>query len=123
MHRLRRRRVVGRLVGRDELERDAVDLGVLGLEQAVVHGVGASAQAAADHLLAQELAAERAHAEDVGDGVGVPALGEHRDRDDAADLLAELAPLADGVHHLAQQVLVGQLRRRRGRGCAGDTRP
>ena len=45
----------------------------------------------------------------MGDGVGVPALGEHRHRHDAADLLAELALLADGVHHLAQQVLVGEL--------------
>ena len=45
----------------------------------------------------------------MGDRVGVPALGEHRDADDAADLLAELAPLADGVHHLAQQVAVVDL--------------
>ena len=30
-------------------------------------------------------------------------------RDDAAHVLAELARLADGVHHLAQQVLVGEL--------------
>ena len=30
-------------------------------------------------------------------------------RHDAADLLAEPAALADGVHHLAQQVLVGDL--------------
>ena len=29
-------------------------------------------------------------------------------RDDAADVLAELAGLADGVHHLAQQVFVGR---------------
>ena len=45
----------------------------------------------------------------MGDGVGVPALGQHRDRHDAADVLAELAGLADRVHHLAQQVLVGQV--------------
>ena len=75
----------------------------------VVGGVADAAQAAADDLLAEELGAEGADAEDVGDGVGVPALGEHRDRHDAADLLAELARLADGVHHLAQQVLVGEL--------------
>ena len=31
------------------------------------------------------------------------------DADDAADLLAEPALLADGVHHLAEQVLVGEL--------------
>ena len=29
--------------------------------------------------------------------------------DDARDVLAELAGLADRVHHLAQQVLVGQV--------------
>ena len=33
-------------------------------------------------------------------------------------MLAQLAGLADGVHHLAQQVLVGQILRRRGRGSA-----
>ena len=75
----------------------------------LVEVVGLAAQRAADHLLAEELRAEGAHAEHVGDGVGVPALGEHRDRDDAADLLAEPAGLADGVHHLAQQVLVGDV--------------
>ena len=44
---------------------------------------------------------------DVGDRVGVPALGQHRDRDDAAEGFTEAILLADGVHHLAQQVLVG----------------
>jgi hypothetical protein len=39
----------------------------------------------------------------MGDRVRVPAFGQHRDRDDAADLLAELALLADGVHDLAQE--------------------
>ena len=85
--------------------------------------VAHAAQAAADDLLAEQLRAEGADAEDVRHGVGVPALGEHRDGDDALDLLAELARLADGVHHLAQQVLVGQVRRRRGRGSARGTRP
>ena len=98
-------------VAGDERERHAVDLGVLGLEPAGVgvDGVVAPPQAAADDLLAEQLAAERADAEDVGDGVGVPALGEHGDRDHAADVLAELALLADGVHRLAQQVGVGEL--------------
>ena len=75
----------------------------------VVDRVAHPPQAAADDLLAEELGAEGAHAEDVGDGVGVPALGQHRDADDAADVLAEPARLADGVHHLAQQVLVGEV--------------
>ena len=58
----------------------------------VVH----AAQAAAHHLLAQQLAAEGAQPQDVGDVVGVPALGQHGDGDDAAHLLARLARLADG---------------------------
>ena len=69
-----------------EVERDAEDVGVLDVEEAFfVQVVGLAAQRAADDLLAQELGAEGADAEDVGDGVGVPALGEHRDGDDAAD--------------------------------------
>ena len=64
----------------DERERHAVDLGVLGREHVVRRrsrrwcGGGP-----ADDLLAEELRAEGADAEDVGDGVRVPALGEHRD--------------------------------------------
>ena len=42
-------------------------------------------------------------------GVGVPALGQHRDGDDAADLLAEPSGAAHGVHHLAQQVALVDL--------------
>ena len=102
--------VGGCAAARDERERHAVDLGVLGVEMAVVvGGVAHAAQGAADHLLAQKLRAEGADAEDVGDGVGVPALGEHGDADHALDVLAELAGLADGVHHLAEQVFVGEV--------------
>ena len=73
-----------------EVEGDAEDVGVLDVEEALlVQVVGLAAQGAADHLLAEELGAEGADAENVGDGVGVPALGEHGDRDDAADRLAE----------------------------------
>ena len=71
--------------------------------------VADAAERPTDDLLAQELRPEGADAEDVGDGVGVPALGQHRDRDDAADVLAEPARLADRVHDLAQEVLVGEL--------------
>ena len=94
----------------DERERHAVDLGVFGLEMpVVVGGVAHPPQGAADDLLAEELRAEGADAEDVGDGVGVPAFGEHRDADDALDVLAELAGLADGVHDFAEQVFVGEV--------------
>ena len=57
----------------------------------------------------KKLGAEGANAENVGDGVGIPAFGEHRDGDDAADRAAKLAGLADGVHDLAEQFLVGDV--------------
>ncbi len=100
-----------RLVAGQEAERHAVHLGVLGREVAAgfVDRVAAPSQPAPDDLLAQQLAAERADAEHMGDRVGVPALGEHRDGHDAADVLAELARLADRVHRLAQEVAVGEL--------------
>jgi len=45
----------------------------------------------------------------VGDGVGVPAFGEHGDGYHAADGIAQAADLADGVHDLAQQRSIVQL--------------
>ena len=72
----------------------------------VVELVGLAAQRAADDLLAQKLRAESANAEDMGDSVGVPAFGQHGHRHDAANLLAETPWLADGVHDLAQKVLI-----------------
>src|SRR5579859_6299529 len=41
---------------------------------------------AADNLLAKKLRHERSQADDVGDGVAVPALGQHADADDAANV-------------------------------------
>ena len=64
---------------------------------------------APDRLLAQQLSPERPNAEHVGDGVRVPSLGEHRDRDHATDRVAERARLPDGVHHFTKQVLVGDV--------------
>jgi len=55
------------------------------------------------------LGAESANAENVGDGVGVPSFGEHGDRDDAADRAAKLSRLADRVHDLAEQFLIGDV--------------
>ena len=45
----------------------------------------------------------------MGHRIGVPAFGEHRNGHDAADVLAELARLADRVHRLSQEVAVGEL--------------
>ena len=53
--------------------------------------VGRAAQAAADHLLAEELAGEGAQPHDVRHGLGVPAFREHPDGDHVLDLLAGLA--------------------------------
>ena len=104
-----------------EIERNAHDVGIFDVEQAGlrVEVVGLAAQAAADHLLAQKLGAEGANAEDVGHGIGVPAFGQHRHRDDAADLLAEPAGAADGVHHLAQQLALARFALRAAGAFAG----
>ena len=100
-----RRGGLGDLRRGGEVERDAHDVGVLDIEKAGlgVEIIGLAAQAAPDDLLAQKLGAERADAQDVGDGVGVPAFGQHRYGHHAANLLAEAAGTANRVHHLAQQ--------------------
>ena len=81
---------------RSEIERDAQDVGIFGIEQLVPVGadivaelIGLPTQAASHHLLAQKLGAEGAHAEDVGHRVGVPAFREHRDRHHATHLFAQ----------------------------------
>ena len=95
---------------RDERERHAEDFGVFRIEHPfVVERVAHPPQSAADHLLAQKLSPEGSHAENVRDRVRVPTFGQHRHADDALDVLAELPRLADGVHHLAQQVFVLQV--------------
>ncbi len=43
------------------------------------------------------------------DRIGVPAFGEHRNRNHAADRVAQPARFADGIHDFAQQVLVGDV--------------
>ena len=65
--------------------------------------VGLAAKRPADDLLAEKLGAEGAHAQDMGDGIGIPAFREHGNRDDAADRLAEAAFLADRIHDFPEQ--------------------
>ena len=48
-------------------------------------------------------------AEDVGDGVRIPAFRQHRYGDDTADGAAELAVLAHGVRDLTQQLLIADV--------------
>ena len=45
----------------------------------------------------------------MGDGVGIPAFGEHGNGHDAADGIAKATGFADGVHHFAQQFLIGDV--------------
>ena len=78
-------------------------------ESFFVQVVRLATQRAPNDLLAEELGAEGANAENMGDGIGVPSLGEHRDGDDAADGTAKLSGLADSVHDLAEQFLVGDV--------------
>ena len=91
-----------------EVEGDAQNVGIFDGKHAVlVVVVVLTAQTATDDLLAKKLGAERANAEDVRNGVGIPALGEHGNGDDAANGFAELAFLANGVHHLAEKIGIG----------------
>jgi hypothetical protein len=73
----------------------------------VADGEGASAQAAPYNLLAKQLRAESTHAQNVCDGVGVPAFGEHGYGDDAPNVFAEPARFADRVHDLTHEVFIG----------------
>ena len=95
---------------RREVERDAEDVRVFGREPSVLAKlVGGAAKRAAHNLLADKLRAEGAESEDVRHVVRVPPFGQHRDGHDAADVSAEPALLADGVHHFAQDVRVVDL--------------
>ena len=50
--------------------------------------------------------AKGSYAEYVGNVVGVPALGEHGHRDDAAHPGAQAAGFTHGVHHFPEEFLV-----------------
>ena len=92
-----------------EVKGNTKHVGIFDVEQALfVQVVGLATQGAADHLLAEQLGAKGAYTEHMGDGVGVPALGEHGHGHHAADGLAEAVLLADRVHDLAQDGLVGE---------------
>ena len=74
-----------------EVERNAEHVGILDVEQPVlVEFVRLTPERATNHLLTEELRAERPHPQDVRHRVGVPAFGEHRDGDDTADLFADV---------------------------------
>ena len=45
----------------------------------------------------------------MSNGIGVPALRQHGNRNDAANTFTEAAHLSDRIHHLAKQVLIRQL--------------
>jgi hypothetical protein len=66
-------------------------------------------QRTSNNLFAQELGAEGTNAENMGHGIGIPSLGEHRDGHDTADGTAKLSGLADSVHNLAEQFLIADV--------------
>src|SRR5229473_1956683 len=69
---------------RREVEGNAEDVGIFHIEKLIfVQIVRLTTKRASNDLLAQELGTERTNAENVSDGVGIPSLGEHGDRDDA----------------------------------------
>jgi hypothetical protein len=65
-----------------------------------------AAQGTADDLLTQELRAEGTDSQNVGDRIGIPSLGDHRDGYDATNGAAELPGLTDRVHDLAEKLLI-----------------
>ena len=113
--RRRGRTVLPALVGQ-EGEGHAEDVDVFRLEQLRirVHLVGRTAQAAPDHLLAEELAGEGAETHDVGDGLRIPALRQHPDRNHVLYPLARMTGAAHRIHLQAEHLgllLSGQLAR------------
>ena len=114
-HGLDLNRLTRRLRGSDngfgrEVERNAEDVCIFNVEEVFfIEVVGLAAKRASDDLFAEELGAKSADAEDVGDGVRIPAFRQHGHRDDTADGAAELAVLAHGVHDLTQQLLVADV--------------
>ncbi len=89
---------------RNQAERHAVYVDVLlGQHPGLwIGGVVDAAQAATHHLLTQQLASERAYAQDVSHVVGIPALVEHGDRHHAAHLFSRLTLHPNGRYNPAQ---------------------
>ena len=74
-----------------------------------VEVIGLAPQRPSNDLLAQKLGAEGANSQDVGDIGRVPAFGEHGDRHNAPNARSQLAILADSVHNLTEQFLIGDV--------------
>ena len=73
----------------DDLERNTEDLRDLLREFSIwSHFIACPAKSSADHLLAKKLRHEGSQPDDVGDGVAIPALGQHANADDAANIAA-----------------------------------
>ena len=95
---------------RREIKRHAEHICILHIKQPIlVEVVRLAAQRTAYYLFAEQLRSEGAHAHHMADGVGIPSLGEHRNRHNAANRLAKLLWLAYRVHHLAEQILVANV--------------
>ena len=93
-----------------EVEGDAEHVGVLGVEQALfVEFVGLPTEGTSDYLFAKQLRSEGTETQHMRDCVGVPALAQHGDGDDAPYTATKPTCLANSVHHLPQEILLGDV--------------
>src|SRR5262249_32825157 len=91
-----------------EIEGHTENVRILDVEEAfLVQVVRLPPQRPTDYLFTQQLRPESSNTEDMGHCVRIPSFREHRYRDHATNALPKLPRFADGVHHLAQQLLVG----------------
>ena len=87
----------------EDRQRHAKHIDILGQEQTLlVAFIGNAPQTASNDLFTQQLTGERTQAHDVGHVRGIPALGEHGDRDHVLQPLSRLATLANGIDQGAQ---------------------
>src|ERR1051325_5502421 len=90
---------------RDQRERNPVHIDVLRRKESRfrIYLVTHPSEPTAHHLFTQQLAAESADSENVRHTICVPALGQHRDRDDTSDLFARSSRLANRVDQLSER--------------------
>ena len=93
-----------------KVKRNAQDIRVLDIKQAVsVELVGLPPQRPTNDLLAKQLRPKGAHAQHMADSIRIPPFRKHRHRHHAANRIPQPPRLADGIHNLAQQLLVADV--------------
>ena len=86
-----------------KVEGDTEHIGILDTEEVLfIEFIGLTAQCTTYHLLTKQLSTECAHTQYMGDGIGIPAFGQHGDRDHTADRFPKCSRLTNGIHHLSK---------------------